>query len=141
MRNAIMVLVLAMVLCGIPVLILSSNSIFGVERTCQPAYRVVSDDGLKISVAGTWELSFDVAIIGCGEDLADISRPGMEIVSEAVKKSLAEAAMPNLGLVRNRAFRKELTRVINEKLEKEIISDVYFGCFSMSEPLYMRSNP
>ena len=100
------------------------------ESICKPTFLEIAEAGMWADL-GTWRVRFSVALIGCEQDLLEITpaklkRLQKELVSPVEWSNLllySEAPKPE--------FRRKVAYLLNKELHRELISDVLYHNITM----------
>lgn len=98
-----------------------------ISGKCTPAYAELEGGPLKVSV-GVWEISFNLLVVGCRENLLRVWPPDRRVLESELALEMQEPhPVQTLFLIRERSpeLRKRLTKRLNKIFQEPVVSDVF----------------
>lgn len=114
-------------LLSIPAASFSVANVDADRSCCAPSFREVSDTPIRANI-GYWKIDFSVALVGCAEDLKEITDEERHLL---IKEFKEPAQWSNLRLLstnggRNADFRTKAVARTNHLLGRDLVADILF---------------
>jgi len=109
------------------------------HTACRPTYRVLSSERLVTEFQGA-RLTYRSAVIGCEEQMAQLSHSDLQKAAKAVKAAAFDGASGMFGFTTDserksaRTLRKMATERVNRAVGISVASDVIFFDVEYTEP-------
>jgi hypothetical protein len=117
--SGLMLLLLPGLACGSPAARVEDDP-------CTPSFLVVPSQGLIDAEVGTWRVLFKVALVGCAEDLEQLSQEDLTSLEGEFREpsKWSNLLLPNEA--DDPSFRHTVVQRIDEILERHLVTDVLF---------------
>jgi hypothetical protein len=93
------------------------------EDPCEPTFLKVNEKPLEVS-SGYWRFGFDIFLVGCQDELNQITEEGRQKVADLLQERVGEGGLSFFADQYERDGRKKLVADLNTALDGPVLGDI-----------------